>query len=44
MRGPLITAVLVALVFPNGLVDLAKFKFARPMVSKRLSPETPELR
>jgi urea transport system permease protein len=36
--------VLVALVFPNGLVDLAEFKFARPMVSKRLSPETPELR
>jgi urea transport system permease protein len=36
--------VLVALVFPNGLVDLAKFKFTRPMVSKRLSSETPELR
>jgi urea transport system permease protein len=35
--------VLVALVFPNGLVDLAKFKFVRPMISKRLT-ETPELR
>jgi urea transport system permease protein len=36
--------VLVALVFPNGLIDLAKFKFVRPMVSERLSAETPELR
>ena len=30
--------------FPNGLVDLAKFRFHRPLISRRLSPETPELR
>jgi urea transport system permease protein len=35
--------VLVALVFPNGLVDLFRFKFTRTMIS-RLSAETPELR
>jgi urea transport system permease protein len=35
--------VLVVLVFPNGLVDLAKWKFSRPM-AKRLASETPELR
>jgi len=36
--------VIVALVFPNGLVDLARFKFTRTMISKQLSAETPELR
>ena len=36
--------VLVVLVFPNGLIDLAKLKLARPMGVKRLSSETPELR
>jgi urea transport system permease protein len=36
--------VLVAFVFPNGLVDLAKFKFQRPLISRRLASETPELR
>jgi urea transport system permease protein len=36
--------VLVALVFPNGLVDLAKFKLVRPTVSTHLAAETPELR
>jgi urea transport system permease protein len=36
--------VLVALVFPNGLVDLARFKFTRTMISKHLSAETPEVR
>jgi urea transport system permease protein len=36
--------VLVVLVFPNGLVDLAKLKLVRPMGVKRLSSETPELR
>jgi urea transport system permease protein len=35
--------VLVAFVFPNGLIDLAKFKLHRPLIS-RLSSETPELR
>jgi urea transport system permease protein len=35
--------VLVAFVFPNGLIDLAKFKLYRPLIS-RLSSETPELR
>jgi urea transport system permease protein len=35
--------VLVALVFPNGLVDLFRFKFTRTMIS-RLSAETPEWR
>jgi urea transport system permease protein len=34
----------VVLVFPNGLVDLAKLKLVRPMGVKRLSSETPELR
>jgi urea transport system permease protein len=34
----------VVLVFPNGLIDLAKLKLARPMGVKRLSSETPELR
>jgi urea transport system permease protein len=36
--------VLVVLVFPNGLIDLAKLKLARPMGVKRLSSEMPELR
>ena len=36
--------VLVVLVFPNGLIDLAKLKLARPIGVKRLSSETPELR
>jgi urea transport system permease protein len=36
--------VLVVLVFPNGLVDLAKWKLTRPMGVKRLASETPELR
>ncbi|KIZ47857.1 MULTISPECIES: urea ABC transporter permease subunit UrtC [Rhodopseudomonas] len=36
--------VLVVLVFPNGLVDLAKWKLAWPMGAKRLASETPELR
>ncbi len=36
--------VLVAFVFPNGLVDLAKFRLHRPLISRRLSSETPELR
>jgi urea transport system permease protein len=36
--------VLVVLVFPNGLVDLAKWKLVRPLSAKRLSSETPELR
>jgi urea transport system permease protein len=36
--------VLVAFVFPNGLVDLAKFKLHRPLISRQLSSETPELR
>ena len=36
--------VLVVLVFPNGLIDLAKLKLARPMGVKRLCSETPELR
>ncbi|MCA1452713.1 urea ABC transporter permease subunit UrtC [Bradyrhizobium sp. BRP22] len=35
--------VLVVLVFPNGLVDLAKLKLTRPMGIKRLASE-PELR
>jgi urea transport system permease protein len=35
--------VLVVLVFPNGLIDLAKLKLARPMGVKRLSSESPEL-
>jgi urea transport system permease protein len=36
--------VLVAFVFPNGLIDLAKFKLHRPLISRQLSSETPELR
>lgn len=36
--------VLVVLVFPNGLVDLAKWTLKRPMGAKRLASETPELR
>ena len=36
--------VLVVLVFPNGLVDLARLKLVRPLGVKRLSSETPELR
>ncbi|WP_022721956.1 urea ABC transporter permease subunit UrtC [Rhodopseudomonas sp. B29] len=36
--------VLVVLVFPNGLVDLAKWKLTRPMGVKRLASEAPELR
>ncbi len=35
--------VLVVLVFPNGLVDLAKLKLVRPMGVKRLASEAPEL-
>jgi urea transport system permease protein len=35
--------VLVAFVFPNGLIDLAKFRLHRPLISQ-LSSETPELR
>jgi urea transport system permease protein len=35
--------VLVVLVFPNGLVDLAKLKLTRPMGIRRLASE-PELR
>jgi urea transport system permease protein len=36
--------VLVALVFPNGLVDLAKFRWRQPLIAKRLATDTPELR
>jgi urea transport system permease protein len=36
--------VLVVLVFPNGLVDLAKLRLVRPISVKQLSSETPELR
>jgi urea transport system permease protein len=36
--------VLVAFVFPNGLIDLAKFRLHRPLISRQLSSETPELR
>lgn len=36
--------VLVVLVFPNGLIDLAKLKLVRPMGVKALASETPELR
>jgi urea transport system permease protein len=36
--------VLVVLVFPNGLIDLAKLKLVRPIIAKQLSSETPELR
>lgn len=36
--------VLVAFVFPNGLIDLAKFRLHRPLISRPLSSETPELR
>jgi urea transport system permease protein len=36
--------MLVVLVFPNGLVDIATLKLVRPMGIKRLSSETPELR
>jgi urea transport system permease protein len=36
--------VLVAFVFPNGLVDLAKFKFHRSWISRHLASETPEVR
>jgi urea transport system permease protein len=35
--------VLVVLVFPNGLVDLAKLKLVRPISARQLSSETPEL-
>lgn len=35
--------VLVVLVFPNGLVDLAKLKLVWPMGVKRLASEAPEL-
>jgi urea transport system permease protein len=35
--------VLVVLVFPNGLVDLARFKLSRPMGVKRLASEAPEI-
>ncbi|QIB33540.1 urea ABC transporter permease subunit UrtC [Ancylobacter pratisalsi] len=36
--------VLVVLVFPNGLVDLARLRVARPMGPKRLSAEIGEAR
>ena len=36
--------VLVAFVFPNGLIDLAKFRLHRPLIARQLSSETPELR
>ena len=36
--------VLVVLVFPNGLVDLARLKLVRPMGVKHLASGTPELR
>ncbi|QJP14032.1 urea ABC transporter permease subunit UrtC [Starkeya sp. ORNL1] len=36
--------VLVVLVFPNGLVDLAKFRLTRPMGAKRLATEIGEAR
>ncbi|MGA7807321.1 urea ABC transporter permease subunit UrtC [Bradyrhizobium sp.] len=36
--------VLVALVFPNGLIDLASFRLQRPLISRPLASETPELR
>lgn len=35
--------VLIVMVFPNGLIDLAKMKLTRPMGVKRLAPEAPEL-
>jgi urea transport system permease protein len=35
--------VLIVLVFPNGLIDLAKMKLVRPMGVKRIAAETPEL-
>jgi urea transport system permease protein len=35
--------VLVVLVFPNGLVDLARLKLLRPMGVKRLATEAPEV-
>lgn len=36
--------VLVVLVFPNGLVDVARLNLVRPMGIKRLASESPELR
>jgi urea transport system permease protein len=36
--------VLVVLVFPNGLVDLAKLKLVRPTGLKHMASGTPELR
>ena len=35
--------VLIVLVFPNGLIDLAKMKLVRPMGVKRIAAEAPEL-
>ena len=35
--------VLVVMVFPNGLVDLAKFRLVRPMGPKRLAADAREL-
>jgi len=35
--------VLIVLVFPNGLIDLAKMKLRRPMGVKRIAAEAPEL-
>ncbi|MDB5655119.1 MAG: Urea transport system permease protein [Tardiphaga sp.] len=35
--------VLIVLVFPNGLIDLAKMKLVRPMGVKRLATDAPEL-
>ncbi|TCK23621.1 urea transport system permease protein [Ancylobacter aquaticus] len=36
--------VLVVLVFPNGLMDLAKFKLVRPMGAKRIAADIGEAR
>lgn len=36
--------VLVAFVFPNGLIDLAKFKLQRTLLSRGVLPETREVR
>ncbi|MBR1159144.1 urea ABC transporter permease subunit UrtC [Bradyrhizobium elkanii] len=36
--------VLVAFVFPNGLIDLAKFRLHRTLLSRQRLSETPELR
>lgn len=36
--------MLVVLVFPNGLMDLAKLKLVRPMGAKRMAAEVGEAR